>query len=161
MMCPVVILHGYLFGRFGVPAYRYTVNQTAHECQETENEEYYAQHPHEQRFKKLYNDDETQRDQYESQVEQQHQAAHTLGVRAKWIWRRHRFNSHAWFACDLGLDRRHFGWGNTVASVRIVAGSRPPAPVAPAGVMRSTTHFGRRPVRSASHVNVRIMVAGC
>jgi len=87
----------------------------------------------------LYNDDETQRDQYESQVEQQHQAAHALGVRAKWIWRRHRFNSDAWFARDLGLDRRHFGWGKTVASVRVVAGSRPPAPVAPGGVMRSST----------------------
>jgi len=87
----------------------------------------------------LYNDDETQRDQYESQVEQQHQAAHTLGVRAKWIRRRHGLNSYAWFARNFGLDRRHFGGGKTVAPVRVVAGSRPPAPVAPAGVMRSST----------------------
>jgi len=87
----------------------------------------------------LYDDDETQRDQYESQVEQQHQAAHTLGVRAKRIWRRHGLNGDSWFTRDFGLDRRHFGGGKTVAPVRVVAGSRPPAPVAPAGVMRSST----------------------
>lgn len=45
MMSPVVILHCYLLGCLSVPAHRHTVDQTAHECQEAENEEYYAQYP--------------------------------------------------------------------------------------------------------------------
>jgi len=87
----------------------------------------------------LYDDDETQRDQYESQVEQQHKAAHTLGVWTKRIWRRHGLNGDARFARDFGLDCRHFRGGETVAPVRVMARSRPSAPVAPAGVMRSST----------------------
>jgi len=65
----------------------------------------------------LYDDDEAQRDQYESQVEQQHQAAHALSVRAKRIRRRHGLNGDSRFASDLGLDRRHFRGGETVAPV--------------------------------------------
>lgn len=159
MVCPVMILHGHLLGSLGVSAHRHTVDQTTHECQEAENEEYYAQYPHEQGLKKLYDDDEAQRDQYESKVEQQHQAAHALSVRTKRIRRRHGLNGDSRFTSDLGLDRRHFRGGETVAPVRVVARSRPPAPVAPVGIMRSSTHFGRRPVRGAGHVNVRIMVA--
>lgn len=93
--------------------------------------------PYEQRFEKLYDDHETQSDQYESQVEQQHQTAHALGVRAKRIGRRHGLDGDARFAGDLGLDRGHFGRGEPVAPVRVVARSRASAPVAPARVMRS------------------------
>lgn len=94
--------------------------------------------PHEQGFEKLYDDDETQSDQYESEVEQQHETAHAFGVRAERIRRRHRFDSDARFARYLGLDRRHFGRGESVATVRVMTGRRSPASVAPARVMRSS-----------------------
>jgi len=45
MMRPVMILHGHLFGCLSVSAHRYAVDQTAHECQEAKNEEYYTQYP--------------------------------------------------------------------------------------------------------------------
>jgi len=66
VMRPIVILHGHLLGRLGVPAHRHAVDQTAHERQEAENEEYYAQYPYEHGLKKLYDDNKTQCDQYES-----------------------------------------------------------------------------------------------
>lgn len=91
--------------------------------------------PDEHGFEKLYDYHETQRDQYESQIEQQHQAAHALGVWAKRIGRRHGLDGDARLARDLGLDRGHFGRGETVAAVRVVAGRRSSAPVAPARVM--------------------------
>lgn len=92
--------------------------------------------PDEHGFEKLNDDHEAQRDQYESQVEQQHQAAHALGVRTKRIGRRHGLDGDTRLARDLGLDRGHLGRGETVAAVRVVAGRRSPAPVAPARVMR-------------------------
>lgn len=45
MMRPIVVLHRHLFGSFCIPAHGHAVDQTAHERQKTEYEEYDAQHP--------------------------------------------------------------------------------------------------------------------
>lgn len=45
MMRPVVVLHGHLFGRLGIPTHRHAVDQTAHESQEAEYQEYNTQDP--------------------------------------------------------------------------------------------------------------------
>lgn len=73
--------------------------------------------PHESGLEELYDDDEAQRDQNEPQVEQQHQAAHALGVRAKRIGRGHGLHGDARLARDFRLDRGHLGRGEAVAAV--------------------------------------------
>lgn len=100
--------------------------------------------PHEQRLEELYDDDEAERDEYEAQVEQQHQAAHALGVRTERVGRGHGLDGDARLARDLRLDRGgHVGRRAPVAPVRVVAGHRAPAPVR---VVRAPAENGRRRV---------------
>lgn len=42
---PIVILHGHLLGRLGVPAHRNAIDQAAHQRQEAEYQENDAEHP--------------------------------------------------------------------------------------------------------------------
>ena len=54
MVCPVMILHGHLLGSLGISAHRHTVDQTTHEGQEAENEEYYTQYPVKKKQNQMY-----------------------------------------------------------------------------------------------------------
>lgn len=68
----------------------HAVDEAADECDEPEYEEDYAQYPDKEWFEELQNDDEAQRHQDESKVEEQHEAAHALHVGAERVGGRHR-----------------------------------------------------------------------
>lgn len=51
--------------------------------------------PNKQRFEELQHDDEAQRNEYEAEVQQQHEAAHALHVRTERVRSRHGIHFHS------------------------------------------------------------------
>jgi len=61
--------------------------------------------PNKQGVVELNDDDESQADEHDAQVEQQHQTADAPGVRTKGARRRHRFHDGAALPRHFALDR--------------------------------------------------------
>lgn len=54
----------------------------------------------------LHHNNEAEGDQYEPEIEQQHQTADALDIRAERIWRRHRLDLGATFRCGAAAAAR-------------------------------------------------------
>lgn len=76
--------------------------------------------PNEERLKKLYDDDESQRDENDSEVEQQHEAAEAFSVGTKRVWSAHRLDHQPSLPVDFGFDCRPGGGGGGSAPIRVV-----------------------------------------
>lgn len=62
--------------------------------------------PNDERLKELYDDNEAQRNQDQTEIEKQHEATDALGVRAEGVGRRHSLHDYATLPRRARFHRR-------------------------------------------------------
>lgn len=89
---PVQVLVPQLGRSLGITAHNHTVDHASNKRPEAKDQEDYSQDVHKHRFHKLNDDNESQSDQNQTQVDQQHQTTDALCIGTEGIRCTHRFN---------------------------------------------------------------------